>query len=482
MGCSIKGCTHEVYYDNLNTRHHQECIFHCEKDDWYYSQNEVKIWYPAKLIEFWTEFNKLDSVDFDEFIFPEFKHIDKKMAMTVDSHKEFVFAKLEKQNLTFENCIFEGKVEFDYLSFEEVSFVKCKFNDIASFSHSFFGRIKYFQCDFLQRLFIVDTQFNDSNSELLFKDSWFFKRLVIRRIKNSDNLRLTFDIAHFEQDSIIDIAEIQIGSLTFRSVYNNSRTFKIDNFVALKEIIFKDTIVDSIVFNKCDLEKANKLKLYNVSFNNVQFNNVDWGKIDQEHIDANRDVIRQLKHSNDQQGNYIQANKFYSLEMEKYGEEIKNSKNYMEKVIFFIGKNLSNFSQNWILPIFWFLFTFSLIYDYFIFKKFAFDSNIAISSVFISLAVFLTKLCLGVIITYRSTKKWFYITVSLLFFQIIIYFLIGWDGNYFEDYFWILNPINTGVVDKSDLYEKFGFIIFKLFTVLISYHLVTALRFHTRRK
>ena len=35
-----------------------KCIFHCNKDDWFYLQNEKKIWDEVKVSEFWRRIRK----------------------------------------------------------------------------------------------------------------------------------------------------------------------------------------------------------------------------------------------------------------------------------------------------------------------------------------------------------------------------------------------------------------------------------------
>ena len=59
-------------------------------------------------------------------------------------------------------------------------------------------------------------------------------------------------------------------------------------------------------------------------------------------IQASQDMFRQLKFVNDNQGNHIQANLFYTMEMEKYKSVVLDNKNWFsncwqEKLIFLFG-------------------------------------------------------------------------------------------------------------------------------------------------
>lgn len=81
-------------------------------------------------------------------------------------------------------------------------------------------------------------------------------------------------------------------------------------------------------------------------------------------INATKDIFRQLKFVNDKQGNHIEANNFYAMEMKKHKEDISLEPlkgNRQEKFIFWINEKMSNFGQNYIKPIL-IIFALALIY------------------------------------------------------------------------------------------------------------------------
>ncbi|MDA3886008.1 MAG: hypothetical protein PF638_10495 [Candidatus Delongbacteria bacterium] len=486
--CSHTTCEYEVYEKD-------KCILHCDKNEkngWYELQNGKKIWNQKKVDDFWNaireEITNLDKVNHvTDYIFPEFEKYIKQIVPNKDTlSKNYNFwvkgvgvNDLEINEISFRDCVFLGKTRFNHMNIGRLSFYSCSFSEDLTLSRSNFNKVYFDRCKVNGRMFIVHSEFSKSDPSLKLYDVEFNKRLVIRNIQNN-NINISLNLCHFYENSIVDITYVGAKYFKLKDIYNYSKTFQIRDIEIQNEFIIEGTSINSLIFIDCNFAKTKKLALKSMSLQNIIFDNINWGKINSDHIDANRDAIRQLKHSNDLQGNYIQANKFYALEMEKYGEEIKDSKNYLEKAIFLISKNLSNFSQNWLLPIFWFIFLYSFLFDFLILKNNAFDFNT--SSVFISISILLSKIALASKIITSNTRKWLFITVFIIAAQVTIFSIINWDGNLFNEYFWLFNPFNTKTEGDSDMYEKIVFIIYKLFTILVGYHLVTALRFHTRRK
>jgi len=102
---------------------------------------------------------------------------------------------------------------------------------------------------------------------------------------------------------------------------------------------------------------------------------------------TNRETFRIVKHSFDATGNYLEANKYFKEEMEKYRKELKISK-FFEWVIFWFNKLTSNYGQNYLLPIGWILFVMylhslvisnyeeNILYKYEFVKKFNLEEKI----------------------------------------------------------------------------------------------------------
>lgn len=68
--------------------------------------------------------------------------------------------------------------------------------------------------------------------------------------------------------------------------------------------------------------------------------------------ETNRETYRIAKHSNDSNGNFLDANLYFSLEMKKYKEELYATKgSWSEKIVYGVHEHTSNFGQSYIRPI-----------------------------------------------------------------------------------------------------------------------------------
>ena len=107
------------------------------------------------------------------------------------------------------------------------------------------------------------------------------------------------------------------------------------------------------------------IEIENSAFNDNFFNSVRWGTISEKRYKATRDIFRQLKFYSEQQKNFIDADGFYSLEMkERKKELLEESKAYTKfadkvkhafsnTMVFYLHEKTSDFSQNWMLPVYW---------------------------------------------------------------------------------------------------------------------------------
>jgi len=199
-------------------------------------------------------------------------------------------------------------------------------------------------------------------------------------------------------------------------------------------------------------------------------------------IQASQDMFRQLKFVNDNQGNHIQANLFYTMEMEKYKSVVLDNKNWFsncwqEKLIFLFGKKLSNFGQSWFLPLLWIM-----IFNLFFFASIHLAKDISIN-IPISFVILITCwIFIGRLPYELSLKKEtnFYtmqhISIILALSMIIYLFEFG-----------SLNDLaifmNIKMPSKDSIYSNFLYIwlLNKFITGFIVYHFIIALRRQTRR-
>ena len=85
-----------------------------------------------------------------------------------------------------------------------------------------------------------------------------------------------------------------------------------------------------------------------------------------DYMNSNRETFRIVKNSFDNIGNYIEANKFYVLEMKKYKDEVIKEGSFWDKFILYFNYLTSNFGSSYLRPILW-MFFLSLLY--FIFRE-----------------------------------------------------------------------------------------------------------------
>ena len=184
-------------------------------------------------------------------------------------------------------------------------------------------------------------------------ETTFNSRIVIKNIK-SKNSKLYFYYTHFFENSIVFLSDIEIDSLHIQNLYNFSKNFRITNLEVSNDLKIIDTNLNNIEFTNNDFSSIGRITFKSTSFDNVKFNNIKWGNVNLKRFNTNRDIFRQIKHQYDQQSNIIDANNFYSAEMNAYKKELKNEKwrtHWQDKIIFCLSRISSNFSNNYILPV-----------------------------------------------------------------------------------------------------------------------------------
>jgi hypothetical protein len=396
-----------------------KCIFHCEKDDWFVLQNEEKIWKEKNVTEFWIRIRKekISKSDFNFFyyVFPEFEKypkveelkpnfdthkIDRKLLSGIDKSKDPKILLLQEKKdgvnfwsknseLNFINDVhfngsrFLGKADFNYTNFNsKVSFLACSFLGEAFFWETSFNDVADFTATLFQdRVFFYKNQL--TNTTIKFLDSRFKARFILKDLSSVNSI-LNFDHTHFLDDSIVFISNVNINVLLLNNLYNFSKSFRITKLTVFADFKILNTNLVNVEFNNVNFSKVPVITLKGTSFDNVRFNNINWGKTNLKRIKANRDILRQIKHQYDNQGNRIDANSFYSLEMNSYRlellEKIKvSSDNNFIKRIWLLVKNLdfwifninyfsSNFSKNFLLPFVWLFILSGILYTFSFYK------------------------------------------------------------------------------------------------------------------
>lgn len=367
-----------------------------------------------------------------------------------------------KEKLFFNNSVFQDKAHFKYSFFHNrVHFWYTSFNNAVSFSYSnfkngchysnaTFKNIVWFHELISQKDFSfgsstfenrVDFYNSSLKDKISFKNSTFqsivsFSHLNQKEITTKDKNILILYRTTFYKKSYIDFNNCEIKSIKIENLQNYSNFVKFTNIKILENLTLRNSNLTKIEFHNLNLTEC-KTEIENVSFIGHSgftiFNNVKWGK----NIKGNRDTFRQLKYVNDKQGNIIEANKFYSIEMKKYKEDLKEEScktHCQDKIVFFINEKVSNFSQSWLRPLIWFF----------------------IVGLFFFLLSYIDKIN-SVTYTNISLKN------------------IGYNIN---EFFKFINPFKT--VNNNDF--SVWWLLNKILSVYIIYQFIVSLRKQTRRK
>lgn len=456
----------------------------------------------------------------------------KKIQNLIFENKQKNIEKYDK--LEFESCTFSDNLVFSNLLLDTIKFSDCKINYIKFEKYVSIENIKFDENTSVRKIEFVDID-NFEIKKIEIRNSMIEKmelkciecnyfyiidsivnKILIRNIKinkelyfNNEQLnektisihQLELDYVRLNWDSILTFKKINFHSLKFDNFLFVPRYFYIFEVMVEKELKFSKSNLSSFIIDDLDISLSQNYfdKTRFIGEKYTKLSNVKWGIINYRRYISDRDTIRQLKHVNDQQGNYIQANKFYSLEMEKYGEEVSPFKNFQEWLVFMISKNLSNFSQDWVLPILWFgfmsMFLFNILTIFTISGLDYGDLWFPIQMMFSNFKWIFVLHFLFLFVCLFNSKDYYYILLKRLlgyanlaaFLGSITVYINVW-GSFpeslisFEQFIMFANPLQFNLPKNYNWLYLVMMILHRLFTFVIGYHLVTALRFNTRRK
>ncbi len=442
------------------------------------------------------EYNFTDCTFIDEFIF--------------DSSEEI------KTKFTFKKCTFKEQIEFNVEN--------GKLNNILAFDSTVHEKWIKFNGTFLARIFIRNITFTDYpniefsspiDKKTLYEDIVIlnskshleeisFTGIKINKLRIQDILdidkitlfdtdistKLTLadmEILHnlklynvdFLENSKILFENLKMNSFNIEKISQDAKFIQFHHIDILENFISDRVEFKNTYFNDFNIAEASK-KIEKTSFLDSHLNSVKWGKIFQ--IQASQDIFRQLKFVNDNQGNHIEANLFYTMEMEKYKNDILDNKGWFsnwwqEKLIFLFGRKLSNFGQSWFLPFLWILISNLSLYVYIHLAK---DVNINFLISFLILIyswIFIGRLPHALL--FEKEMNFYtmqHISIILALSLIIYLFKFG-----------SLNDLaifmNIKMPSEDSIYTDFLHIwlINKFITGFIVYHFIIALRRQTRR-
>lgn len=537
--CIHQDCNSPVYGNN-------KCIFHCEKDDWFIkdilgNRNWIK---QTKIQAFWTAIRNDKIVkcdyDFNNYVFPDFEDfVSEDIEQTIldgnkiyKAKKVFNFWDIDKNLIfdtkaTFLNATFKGNVHFECVTFRDTAnfygaifegnakfnlaivsrgiYKKATFDRETDFNSAIFQNGASFQDTiFRNRAYIEnvcfeningDTSFNGTtfqdivsfngskfHNETYFSGTIFQDSALFNSLQISDNLY--FNFIKLQKESLIEFGNFRLGELKLNSIQNFSSYVKLTNVKIVDKFEIKDTNLGKSELNKFDLSECNEILIQDSSFFGTIFNNVIWGKIAEERFKGSRDVFRQLKYVLEQQGNIIDANRFYSLEMKEYKKELDNkgwfSEYGQDKLVFLLHENISNYSQTWVLPLVWFFvvgISFTLLKIIHITEFEPFKRWEILLPTLLVFAYIIGRGSSERIGRFKDSKLQFYFPSIIL-----ILFFIFFVNNPLNEFANIINPFRSLTNDENYKGLEFLWFLHKSITAFIIYQFIVTLRRQTRRK
>lgn len=313
---------------------------------------------------------------------------------------------LNETQVFFQDCKFHTNwMLFNYkllANIDDVIYQSCEFYlDVTSELVSDEARVKInnnqfdFGCVFHSKLSINNVDMDAelfSSRQLTEKYSLIIKELMLSNVRVGGK----FIINNLEADSVRceDIefgGKFELKNSTVKNVLIYNANFaKVSDFFGSKFCffkIYKSVFLAFSVFEKCQFGSKNTLESrqlaefqYTTFFDFVSFRNTMFHsglRIDEANfkmsanflntvIDdkfTNRESYRIIKHSFDSEGNRLEANRYYSLELKKYKEELYSkghvvrnkltkSQVCQQRFVFFVNEFGSGFGQNFYKPVF----------------------------------------------------------------------------------------------------------------------------------
>jgi len=288
----------------------EKCILHSDKSGWdKIDRREFSFRYDT----FWKEIDNLIS------------EINKKNDPSYPYDDEISSYVFKDINFSFFNSKELGK-SF-YLSFDES-------ND-ENISSNIFGNllkdidIIFDNCIFEEEIDFTAKKFSNN---IIFK-----KNCILKKGINFSNNSFSHKI-YIKTEKLLSI---------------NCENTIFDNYVEFSNLSIENLNLNHTTFNEnfnlIGSEIKNKFDISNTVFNkNINL-------VDLECEVVNRQSARMIKHILDQQGDIINANLFYTQEMNMQEKELSLKRDFFDWVVFKIHSLSSNHSQDWVLALLWIL-------------------------------------------------------------------------------------------------------------------------------
>ncbi len=239
----------------------------------------------------------------------------------------------------------------------------------------------------------------------------------------------------------------------------------IEELAEFEYVTFKDilTLRNTKFLSGLDIENINLQNDANFLKTKVELKNTP------------RETFRLIKHSFDKIGNILEANKFYSLEIQKKEKELKVNlpKGFFEWIVFKIHDISSKHSQDWLLSLYW-ITVITLLYSHL--KVFSCQENIEyyVIPLILNIIIFI---CILLKYTISRNINITHKTLSVL----IMYFIYSFisKDTFLEDF---SNNINPFSIMTGDTILTFSTLIYKAIIAYLIYQFIVSIRQGTRRK
>lgn len=307
---------------------------------------------------------------------------------------------------------------------------------------------------------IIQSRIDNTVIENTFiKESFVYESLEI------NNASLSIYALTLAKESVFTVQDTNFSYLKLRHFYRLTDQVFFSNLSIHELFEIRQSNLSKVQFNSLSFDSNCRVDIYQSNVGECIFNNVEWNNI--AVINADKDTFRQLKNANDKQSNFITAHQFYAREMDEYSKVI-SEKSFEEKIVFVLGKYISNFSQSWTMPLCWTIIVGLVMY------------LLTISSLeFIFIVSMLTIPILFIFfpknsIDHNNFSTYLY-TVTALFF--VFFILVSSNFNGLASF---INPFGSFLKENPEKYY-FVWLLHKIISSFTVYHFVIALRRATQR-
>ena len=324
--CTIPNCNNVIFSDKF-------CIFHVNKDTWYTKKNsknnkEYKNWNTSLVEQFWNDFYTFIKINKDcsKFIFPEFDYY----LFTVDINEEPIHKQhLNETNLKDIN--FKESIFLSTCSMHDTKIINCNF-DQCKFNYLQILKSDIIDCSF------HGAQFKDANI-----DGCYIKNVNFQWL-NLDHISFTFSRIYNTNFNNSYFKNIELESAVVKdSTFQNTTILdgNIDTFRILKDYYFN--LSDNI---KGNYFYAKEMQEYCKEIITAPYYDV-------------KSIINNVK-------NYF---KYKNLKEQRKNNIYRAIKDLYKSLIRVLSEGLlliwnyliSNYGQNWLLPLIWlFIFSFTI--------------------------------------------------------------------------------------------------------------------------